>query len=107
LKAHQILKFTLSLYLKKWYIPILIAALLCYIGLEGLSIKSQIIAYLSLGIPFLALFISAFLGFRKFFKRNYITGTLQLMSTSLLGLAMFTLLVFFYPIINLTFMQTT
>jgi len=57
-------------------------------------------AYLSIGIPFIILLISIILGIEKIFKKIFLSGVLQIISTIIvgaIGLALATIFMLFYP----------
>lgn len=72
-------------YINIWYIPVIIAGILGVIGLFTISIYNEIIVYCSLGLPFIALVISLLLGLHKLYKKQWLLGTLQIITTSLIG----------------------
>ncbi|MVO11083.1 hypothetical protein GOQ30_18080 [Flavobacterium sp. TP390] len=87
-------------YKEKWFVPIIFACICGIIGLITISIQNEIVLYLSLGIPFLALLVSGFLGLLRIIKKNYKTGILQIVLSGIIGvigLFLVSLYLMFYP----------
>jgi hypothetical protein len=101
LNIHPILQKVLSFYLNKWYVPVFVAGLLGFLGLICLSIHSEIIAYLSLGIPFFALLASGILGVIKVSKKRFVSGVLQIVLTALLGFGGLSIVALLFSILPL------
>ncbi|MCW4470735.1 hypothetical protein OGH69_17315 [Flavobacterium sp. MFBS3-15] len=94
------MKKFLSAYYNIWYIPVLTAAAVSIAGIFTLMIPYEAVAYLSTGLPFLALLVSFILGIIKLFKKQYLNGVLQFFFTalvSIIGIFAASIFMLFYP----------
>lgn len=94
------MKTILDSYIKNWYIPILISIILGIIGTNTIMIHSEIIYYLSLGLPFFSLIASGLIGIKRLFNKDVKLGILQIGLTGLiglLGLLIISMQLMFYP----------
>ncbi|ALM50588.1 hypothetical protein AMR72_17900 [Flavobacterium psychrophilum] len=94
------MKNILSAYYNNWYIPVLISIILGIINICIITLPYQTAFYLGLTIPFIALVTSGVIGIIKLFKKQYLHGILQLISTVLvlfIGVSFLSIYIMFYP----------
>lgn len=87
-------------YLNVWYIPVLVIVILGFLGLFTMQYPSQMLFYLSLLMPLLAIISSLGLGLLRLFKKDFKKGLLQIGLTTIAGAIGFILtsfLLMFYP----------
>ncbi|WP_196887499.1 hypothetical protein [Aureivirga sp. CE67] len=80
------IKKIIKAYKEKWFVPVLFAAFCGIIGTITIFIQNEIIFYISLYLPFLAILASGITGIIRIFMKNYKAGILQIISTGMLGL---------------------
>ena len=90
-------------YFNNWYLPIIIATIGIILSFLLLSIFTKTSFYISLWLMYFSFFlylVSIILGFIKFFKKNYLKGSLQtIISTVILifSFGYFSFFLMFYP----------
>lgn len=87
-------------YLTIWYAPILSAVGIGFLGILTIQYPNEIVLYLSLGLPFLAILTSGTVGLFRIFKKDYKTGFLQIGLTTIvagIGFVFISAYLIFYP----------
>jgi len=87
-------------YLSKWYFQIFLVLVICFICIFTLGIPHSIAFYISVALPAMAVLISGLIGIIRLFKKEYVTGTLQVLLSAGIGISGMLFLWFhlmFYP----------
>lgn len=90
----------ITLYFTKWYIPVLFAVFTGVICYFLVSIRYKYVLEIAMLIPFLAVILSLFLGFRRLLRKDYFDGALQLagsLAVGFVGVYIGGIICFFYP----------
>ena len=94
------MKKLIESYLSLWYVPVLVSVAIGLLGFFTIQYPSEIILWISLGFPTLAILASGLLGLIRLLKRDYKKALLQIGLTSIVAVIGFAFASFFlmlYP----------